>query len=260
MNQEFWDSLGAWLTDESIATYIVGIIATVSAITAVRRQSRLNKKSAVFEELSKDIQEAVKAVNAIDTETNQIIKTLADEADENSRFDPRGLEEEELKAAIDAEDKRRLIAAERIGTQFGKQINSIYEAYGSILGIIEKVERGTVVNDNTKAVARYLYFFATEQHNLVRQANDVLVSFNVVPVIGQSVNITPETFKAFADLYTLINEGNVKIRNFLYDLEVAIHNDLVKKTYKKAAKYSNFPNEHITPKGMIDKRINDSLV
>lgn len=246
--------LGGWLTPEALATYLVGLIAIGGVIWQLKRTFVLNKKSSVFDELSKDIKKAIELVNSVNTETNSIIQLLASAAN-SANYDTAGKTQQQNEAEI----KRRVDELGVVADSQKKHIKAIFDSYENILQIIQKVEQSTLINKSSKKAARYLFYQADEQFQLVQAANKVLQSFNVVPPLGVTPNISPDTFNAFASLVGLISIGNQKLSNYLSDLEVILHNDLVKKLYKKA-KIANIPAQHLTNDGFKDNRTEKPLI
>lgn len=243
-----------WLTPEALATYIVGSFAIWGVIWQLKRTFVLNKKATVFDELSKDIKKAVKLVNSVNTETNSIIQLLASAANSAS-YDTIGKTAQQNEAEI----KRRIDKLGKVADSQKKHIKIIYDSYENILEIIQKIEQSTVINKASKKAARYLFYQAYEQFQLVQAANRVLQSFNVVPPLGNDPNISPDTFNAFSNLVNLISIGNQKMGNYLSDLEVILHNDLVRKLYKKAT-IANIPAQHLTTDGFRDNRTEKPLI
>lgn len=243
-----------WLTPEALATYIVGLLAIGGVIWQLKRTFVLNKRATIFDELSKDIKKAIKLVNSVNTETNSIIQLLASAANSAS-YDTVGKTPQQNEAEI----KRRIEELGNVADSQKKHIKIIYDSYENILEIIQKVEQSTVINKTSKKAARYLFYQADEQFQLVQAANKVLQSFNVVPPLGNDPNISPDTFNAFSSLVNLISVGNQKMGNYLSDLEVILHNDLVRKLFKKAA-IANIPAQHLTTDGFKDNRTEKPLI
>jgi len=246
--------LWGWITPEALATYLVGLIAIGGIIWQLKRTFVLNKKSAVFDELSKDIKKAVKLVNSVNTETNSILQLLASAADSAS-YDTTGKTAQQNETEI----KRRIEELGNVADSQKKHIKVIYDSYENILEVIQKVEQSTVINKLSKKAARYLFYQADEQFQFVQAANKVLQSFKVVPPLGDAPNISPDTFKAFSNLVSLISIGNQKMSNYLSDLEVILHNDLVRKLFKKAT-IANIPAQHLTTDGFKDNRTEKPLI
>lgn len=246
----FW----GWLTPEALATYVVGLLAIGGVIWQLKRTFVLNKKATVFDELSKDIKKAIKLVNSVNTETNSIVQLLASAANSAS-YDTVGKTQQQN----DAEIKRRIDELGKVANSQKQHITVIYNSYENVLEIIQKVEQSTVINKSSKKAARYLFYQADEQFQLVQAANKVLQSFNVVPPLGNDPNISPDTFNAFSNLVNLISLGNQRMGNYLSDLEVILHNDLVRKLFKKAS-IANIPAQHLTTDGFKDNRTEKPLI
>jgi hypothetical protein len=168
---------------------------------------------------------------------------------------PTGRSQQENSAEID----RRVTELNEIAEKHKKLITSIFKSYEMVLVLIKKIEKSTLVSDSSRHAARYLFYAATDQHNLTNAANTVLQSFNVTPALGDKPSISSATFNAFMDLINLINLRNQVISTYLEDLEVILHNDLVRSIYGKA-KNGAIPVQHMTSGGLTDNRVKDSLI
>lgn len=247
-----------WLTPEAWATYVVGILALLGVYFGARYQIkknlRLSRQSKVFDELSADIRKAGEKVSSITNTTADITQKLANAAD-NALIDTSSLNESQKAQEIE----RRSADLENIAESQVANVEAIYGSYDSLLKIIKNIEKNTVIGNVSKKAARQLFYISTEQHQLVKSMSDVLISFNATPPLGGSPNITPQTFNAFINLIGSINSKNSEINNYLEDLEVILHNDLVRDLYNKA-EYNQLPNRRLTPDGIMDKRSEQSLV
>lgn len=243
-----------WLTPEALATYLVGILAIFGVAWHLKRTFVLSKKADVFNELSNDIKQAIELVNKVDTETASIIQLLATAANNASYYNANATDQENQK-----EIERRLNELDKIGDSQVKHINVIYGSYQNILGIIQKIEQSTVTKKSSKRAARYLFYQADEQFQLIQSSSKVLQSFNVVPPLGDKPNISSDTFNAFSGLVSLIGAGNRKTANYLSDLQAILHNDLVRKLYKKA-RSASIPVQHLTTDGFKDSRTEKSTL
>lgn len=236
------------------ATYIVGFSAIGVGLWQFKRTYKLNKKSSVFDDLSKDIQDARDLVSKISEVTDSLINKLA-EAANSADYDSAGKTPDENIKEID----RRLKDLSETGKEHKKYLDTIYGSITKMLLLIQKVEKSTIVNEKSRRAARYLYYVATDQHQLVGSVSSVLQTFKVIPSLGDKPNISSETFNETKKLIGIINQQNQVIGTYLEDLEIVIHNDLVKRIYKKA-RYSSIPVKHLTPSGLIDSRVEDSLL
>jgi hypothetical protein len=242
------------LDPQTWATYIVGAVAIGVGLWQFRRAFKLNKKSQVFDELSKELQEASVSVSNIQSQTTNIIDHLAQAAN-SADFDLAGKTQAEQTAEIE----RRIEELDNIAEKQKEYLTSIYNSSLKILKIINKVEKSSVVSDSSRKAARYLFYEATEQHELLVSMSKILQSFNVTPPVGQAPNITSNTFNAFMELVHKINARNIVIGNYINDLETILHNDLVKKIFGKAS-IEKIPTKHLTPTGLTDTRVKDSLL
>jgi hypothetical protein len=240
------------LTPEAWATYVCTAAILIVGVWQFRRTFRLNKQNTVFEELSKDLEEAKQLFIKSNTALNGVIKTLGDAG--NSVRDVNGLDA----AQTQEEFNRRLNSVNEVAEALKNYINVIYDSYGKILDIIGTIERSTVLNEKSRRATRYLYYAASEQHRLVQLISNIFLSIDMVPVSGTEPNITANTFNALTELVNQINNKNGQVRDYLDDLRVILHNDLVRSLYKKA-KYGTTVDTHLTPNGVTDKRTYESL-
>ncbi len=247
-------SISNLLEPQVWAAYIVGFSAIFFGLYQFKRTFKLNKKAKVFDELSNDIQEATDLVNKISDSTNSILGQLAKAAN-SANYDPSGKTDQERAQEIE----RRIQEIDETSKKHDEYLKAIYESYKKVLLIIKKLEKSTIVNDKSRKSARYLYFSATEQHEFVASVSKVLQSFNVTPSLGSNPNISSDTFNAFGELINVIISRNQIIGNYLNDLEIILHNDLVKGIYGKA-KFESIPVKHLSHDGLIDNRVKDSLL
>lgn len=245
------------LRPEVWAIYVVGLVTITVAVWQFKRNFILNKKASVFEELSKDIQKATTLVNKINIDSNAIIQHLANAANlASNNFD---LSLNKTETENENEVSRRLAEIMSTVEKHSELIETIYRSYIEVLELIKKVEKTTVIGKKPSKAARYLFFAAEEQYNLVQSTTLVLQSFNVTPTLWEKPNISPETFNAFISLIQLINTQNQVLANYLEDLEVILHNNLVKSIYGKAA-FNSIPTKHLTSEGLTDDRVKNSLI
>lgn len=242
------------ISAEAWASYIVGAGVVSAGLWQWNRTFRLNKNATVFDELAKDIQEASNIVDTINTETQHLIDQLAKAAN-SANFDPAGKTQSEQ----DAEIERRLKEIDEIADQHKKRLDAIHKGYEQILLLIRKIEKSTIVSESSRQAARYLFYAATAQHQLMGVVSDVLLSFRVTPSLGENPNISSQTFNQFIALIHIVNPKNNVIRTYLEDLEAVLHNDLVKRIYGKA-RYSSIPVEHLGSEGLTDTRVKQSLL
>lgn len=239
------------LSDQAIATYIVGFAAIIIGLWQFRRTFVQKNRIKVFDELSSDISSAKDMLESINQQCQRLVQVLADAADGAAVENPSSLNEAQTSARIDRVNE--------VFNEHEKHIKSIFGSYLNVLKLIRKIEKSTVIKKASRDAARYLFYTASEQHNLVNKANAVLQSFNVTPPLGEKPNISPQTFNAFRELNDLINQKNLIMSNYLDDLEVIIHNDLVNNVFGNA-KFSTQTFEHLTPNGFTDSRVKDDLL
>ena len=248
------NSIISFLASDVFAVYLVGFVGFAVTINQLKRNFKLRKKADTFEELAKEIREASDLSRTIINRTDSMITSLASTADEMA-FDAAGKSNQE----IDAEVDRRIAAL--------TQLQQLFEAYKGevdahtikILQIIKNIEKSTIVKNKTQKAARYLYYEVNEQQGLMKAGNAILETLNVVPLIGKDPNVSPETFKAIKELLINISGKNYTIGGYLDDLEIILHNDLVKKVYGEA-KNETLPQKHLSPEGIVDTRVQTPLL
>lgn len=237
------------------ATYVVGFFVVGAAIWQFRRAFKLNKKSDEFKELSKDTQKAFKLISDITTKAQSIVMQLASAANTNSApFDVTGKTQAQIQTEID----RRVKLINETADKHQEYIQAIHDGYTEIIQLIKKIEKSTVVGDDSRKAARYLFYAAQEQNNFVNTLGMVLRTFRVNPPLGQLPNVSSDTFNEFNKLIELIVTRNQLIGSYIEDLEVILHNDLVKRLFGKAKPTT--VNMHLTPNGFTDKRVDKSLI
>jgi hypothetical protein len=247
--------LYGWLTPESLATYLSVFLGIILAAWQLNRTLRMNKKANLFDEITKDISLAVNNINSINIQNEEIIKILAKQANLVSEYDPTNKTDEQNQAEI----ARRLSEIDDTGNKHRNNVQSIFDSYSKILEIISTIEKSTVIRNKSKMAARQLYYTSTEQYELVHTVNQILLTFYVFPPLGGFPNVTSETFNSFAGLVKKIGTGNDLIKSYLQDLEVILHNDLVKRFYGKA-RYGELNNKYLTSDGLKDRRVLDKLI
>lgn len=244
--------LGINISDEAWATYVVGIIAAFIVIRQVRYGSKINKKDAVFTKFENKIKKARKIFDDLDSDKQKLIDELARLANNyNSQPINEPLSQDDYNKAI--EEINKLYDAK------SKHLSTLYSAPKNIIGIIREIEKSTLLNKKSKRMARVLFHHFNDQFDLMRAVNDELSTFNVIPPPGGSVNITSETFNNFIKLVHLVYDRNIDFRNYLDDLEIAIHNSLVRNIFGKARR-TTIPNKHLTEDGIEDTRKDSSLI
>lgn len=236
------------------AVYIVGIVGFLSTIRQLKQNFRLKKKADTFEDLSKKIQEAADLSRQASNSTASIISDLGNAAD-NMFFDTA----DKSNTDIQNEIQRRQSILTNLQEKYAEHSDSINSNTVDILGIIKSIEKSTVVKEKTRIAARYLFYEAYEQHELMKSANSILATIQVVPLIGENPNVPPETFRAIRDLVSQISQKNNTISGYLDDLEIILHNDLVKRIYGKA-KNETIPVRHLSNKGLYDSRTKSPLL
>lgn len=158
-----------------------------------------------------------------------------------------------------SEIDRRLKLLDDLQSKFQDYTSTIFNSSIKALTLIKKIEKSTVVSEKTRQASRYLFYLLTDQSELMQAANGVLTSFHVVPPLDAKPNITAETFLATKKMISLINNKNSLIAGYFDDLEVILHNDLVKGIYGKA-KYETIPTNHLSAKGLTDSRVKVPLL
>lgn len=241
-------------TPETWAVYVVGIIGFWITIQQIKQNFRLKKKADTFEDLSKKIREASESSRKISNSTDSIISDLGAAADDMG-FDTADKSDDDIRMEID----RRVGVLKTLQEKYTTHSDSINSNTMNILNIIKDIEKSTVVKEKTRVSARYLFYEANEQYELMKAANSILVTIQVVPLIGEKPNVPPETFRAIRDLVVLISQKNNTISGYLDDLEIILHNDLVKRIYGKA-KNETIPVRHLNHQGLRDKRTESPLL
>lgn len=239
---------------ETWAVYAVGIIGFWITIRQIKQNFRLKKKADTFEDLSKKIREASESSRQISNSTDSIIGDLGAAAD-SMIFDTIDKSNDDIKTEID----RRVEILKELQIKYSSHSGSINSNTVNILNIIKDIEKSTVVKEKTRISARYLFYEANEQYQLMNATNSILATIQVVPLIGEKPNVPPETFRAIRDLVVLISEKNNTISGYLDDLEIILHNDLVKGIYGKA-KNETIPVRHLSNKGLRDNRTKSPLL
>lgn len=242
------------LPPEAWATIISALIIVAIGRWQWQRSYLLTRKSEVFKELSAEISNALKQVNAISSSTDSLLNELAKAADAVSGDFSNHTNEQKI-----AELDRRNKDLDKISDSLKKNLDIAYGGQEKILLLIKAIEKSTVAKKRTKRTARQLFYIATEQYQLIGTVNDVLISLRVTPTLGESPNISSDTFRALRELINLITRQNTIIGNYLEDLEVIMHNELVKGIFGKAT-FSKIPFKHLTQDGIIDTRSDNSLL
>lgn len=238
------------------AIYIVGFATISIGVWQYTSKFKRSKKAVVFDELAKDIEKATGLVNNIDNDFNTIVDHLAKAANlASANFDPLIQSENDIKKEID----RRLVEIEETAEKQKQLLGTIYSSFREVLMLIKKVEKSTVVGNKSKMAARYLFYAAEDQYSLINASTAVFQSFSVTPALGEKPNISSDTFNSYIELTRNVMAKNLTIVTYLEDLEVILHNDLVKHIYNKAQQ-GTIPIKHLSTKGLTDKRVKDSLI
>lgn len=238
----------------SWATFIIALIGISVTIWQLKKNFRLKKQAETFEELSKNIRNASESSRQIADSVDSIIGDLGTAADDMN-FNTLGKTDADFKAEIN----RRSEILDALQKKFTAHTESIRSNALNILKIIKDIEKSTVVKERTRVAARYLFYETSEQHELMGTANAILATIQVVPAIGKKPNIPPETFKAIRSLVVLIGQKDKTISGYLNDLEIILHNDLVKEIYGKA-KNETLPVRHLSDEGLRDNRTKSPLL
>lgn len=242
------------LKPEVWAIYIVGFIGFGITIRQLRVNFRLKKKADTFENLSEKIQRASELSRETSNKAENITNALANAAD-SMVFDATGKDPKEFGAEVN----RRMGILEELKTNYNEHSEHINSNTRDILKIIKVIEKSTVVKEKTRRTARYLFYETSEQYELMKSANSILATIQVVPLIGEKPNVQPDTFRAIRELVLLISQNNNTISGYLNDLEIILHNDLVKKIYGRA-KNETIPVRHLSHKGITDSRTKQPLL
>lgn len=251
---EFFQNIFDVVRQETVAVYLVGIVGFIITIRQLRRNFQLKKKAETFESISNDIKDASELATQLNNSTNTIINDLANAADSMS-FDVsnktnKQLADETSKRSEVFDDLKR-----RLQRHSDDTASSAYKT----LVIIKNIEKSTVIKESTRRAARYLYYEVMDQYDRMKAANSILNTLEMVPLVGGSPNITPESFRAIRELIIQIGSHYTIISGYLNDLEIIVHNDLVRKIYGKA-KNDTLPNKHLTKKGIVDSRTQKPLL
>lgn len=242
------------LKPEVWAVYIVGFLGFFVTIRQLKVNFKLKKRADTFENLSKKIQRASELSRETSNRTDGIITSLANAADSMS-FDATSKNDKELAEEID----RRVGILNELQNSYAEHSDTINSNTRDILKIIKDIEKSTVVKKKTRKAARYLFYETNEQYELMKSANSILATIKVVPLIGEKPNVQPETFRAIRELVIQISQKNNTISGYLDDVEIILHNDLVKKIYGRA-KNVTIPARHLSHKGITDNRTKQPLL
>ena len=242
------------LSPEVWAIYITGIIGFSTTIWQLKQNFRLRKRADTFEKLSLKIQQASGLSRTISESTDSIISGLGDAAD-SMIFDTFERSEDEIAAELE----RRLKTLESLQSRYAEHSDSINTNTFDIMSIIKDIEKSTILKENTRIAARYLFYEVSEQHELMKAANSILATLQVVPIIGEKPNIQPDTFRAIRETIIGISRKNITIGGYLDDLEIILHNDLVKNVYGPA-RNETIPDRHLSHLGFSDSRTKKPLV
>lgn len=220
-------------SDQAWATIVAAIFLIPIGVNQLRWSLKQNKKTDAFNELSKRISEAKKLITNIQTNSNQLINSLAKKGDAILRGE-------------NSDDKMLAESQE-------KNINSIYDSQFKIIEIIEMIDKSTVINEKTKNAAKQLYYLALYQHSLVEKCNQIIQVMAVDMSATPKPLISPELFIKISEIYGIVIQGSIDIQSYLDDLEVIIHNDLVKSVFKKA-EHTKLERKILTISGITDIR------
>lgn len=242
------------LTPEALATYVIGIFGIGYGFRQLRINLKLNKKAEVFDDLSKKINQAKDLIDKIASVADSLINLIAKEADASSNFAQLVSNITQAENELDRRVKQLAVFEKK---QI-EHLDAIYDSQREIIKIVEKIDKTSVISLSAKESAKYVYFVASDQHVLIRKANDVILSLNVITNLGEVPNISPQTFKAIINLYAEITSRNNEIKNYLDDLEVILHNDLVKGIFGKARR-GILPAKYLDKSGFKDKRVKKAL-
>jgi len=225
-------------SDQFWATLIAAALIIFAGILQLRWNLKQNKKSDAFNDLSEKISEAKKLISNIQSNSNQLISSLAKKGDATLRGENSNDEE--------------LVESQKLN------ITSIYNSQLKILEIIEKVDKSTVINGKTKNSAKQLYYMALYQHSLVEKCNQIVLTIASDMSAKPKPMISPELFVKISELYNIVIQGSIDIQSYLDDLEVILHNDLVRSVFGKA-KHTKLERKVLTEKGITDIRIKRPL-
>lgn len=240
------------LNPEVWAIYIIGFLTISLGLYQLRRNFRDGKKISIFEEISNSIQVATDLTYRIGTDYKNVIEKLAASAQFASDYsgDPSDKE---------ATDKLIRDINENAESQ-KKLAESVYSSHTEILLLIKKVEKSTLISRETQEATRRIFYEASEEFELQTKSLDLLLKINATPPLGQKPNIDSATFNQLVALTTLISTRVRTISDYLEDLEVILHNDLVKKIFGKAH-FSKLFRRNLRPGGSIsDSRLKDRIL
>jgi len=240
------------LPPDAWATYITALIAVAAIIVGAyqfKKAFRQNKKVKVFEDLGNDLAAARKKLEAINTDYQQLVNHLANTANQFASAPNTEITEKEI--------NRRLEALGVVSEAQKNLVIAIHSAFTELLDFIQKIEKSTFLGNDSKQAARLLFHLSTDQSTTMNLVDNVLITFNVVPPVGENPNITSETFNKFKELVNYVSSKNSLLAGYVDDLEVIIHNELVSSLFGRA-KPPTKP-QHLTPKGITDSRAKDSL-
>lgn len=225
-------------TDQSWATLIAAVIVIFAGIWQLRWNLRQNKKSDAFNELSKGISEAKICIRDIQTNSNQLIYWLANKADAILRGEEG--------------DDVSLSNAQK------ENIQAIFDSQRRMIEIIEMIDKSTVISRRIKNAAKQLYYLSMYQHDLVVKCNQIVQAIVKDVLADPKDLVSPDVFKNVSELYGLVVQGSVDIQSYLDDLEIILHNGLVKFTFGKAST-TGIERKVLTIDGIVDTRIKRPL-
>lgn len=240
--------------NQVVSAYIIALLGILLIFLQIKHTLRINRKASLFDKLSAQIQEAINLSRMISDSTNLVISSTADAA--NSMKMNIDLDD---KKAVEEENKRRAELINMLYDGSIKRIENIRDSHYKILDIITAIEKDTIISGKSKRAARYLFYFVQDQYDLLGACTNVLTSIRAVQPIGLTPNIPPDTFNQLAALISKINEKNTFVFNYLDDLEIILHNDLVKSFYGRAH-FSKLRQNHLTVKGLTDWRTKNPLL
>ncbi len=239
------------LPAEAWATYIIGLLTIAAGLFGARYALLLNKKNAVFQQMSDKLADARNKLSTLNSSKNAYIDELARVANQFTQNPPDFTKTESYDSLLKELDKVHDVGIEHIRSLYGPQ--------EALLEIIKDIEKSTLLKGKTKKKARILFYEVDDHFKLVNTANQVLNSFQVIPTTEAGITITPQIFNNFVDLLNLLYERHDEFMGFLNDLEVAIHNDLVSRVYGKA-QMSDQAKLHLGDGGLQDSRQHKPLL
>lgn len=240
------------MSPEVWAIYIIGFLTISLGLYQLRKNFRESKKISVFEEISASIQVATDLTYRIGTDYKNVIEKLAESAQFASDYsgDPSDKEANEklMRDINENADKQKKLA------------ESVYSSHTEILLLIKKVEKSTLINKGTQEATRRIFYEASDEFDLQTKSLDLLLKVNATPPLGQKPNIDSATFNQLVALTTLISTRVRTISDYLEDLEVILHNDLVKNIFGKA-QFSKLFRRNLRSGGNItDSRLKDRIL